>query len=205
MNRVELASDRSGMHMRQLGLDIRAGKSAPLCAGEHEAIVDALEAFETSCEARRNLLTLSLMNSGSHDGLLRYCKTLLERTSRSPGFTGYEAASNLALQYLLAKSPDKDYWVRQFEQSPCAILRLAVAEYVFGIDPQRALMAMIETLPLAGTDHAVTDAIDLWLANGSNPQLRAALDARLDYLVRTQPASALAAAFQHARDVVANS
>jgi hypothetical protein len=119
-------------------------------------------------------------------------------------FTGYEAASNLALQYLLSKSPDSNYWAQRFGQSQCAVLRLAVAEHIFSTDPQRALIAMIETIPHAGTDHAVTDAIDLWLANESNVQLLAAVDARLDSLKRTQPGSALTAAFRHARGVIAD-
>jgi hypothetical protein len=63
---------------------------------------------------------------------------------------------------------------------------------------------MIETIPLAGTNHDVTDAIDLWLANNSNSQLLAAVDARLDHLERTQPDSALTASFRHARRVIAD-
>jgi hypothetical protein len=144
------------------------------------------------------------MDGGSHVGLLQYCRVLLKKTSVAPGFTGYEAASDVALKYLLAKSPDNDYWAQRFGQSKCAVLRLAVAEHVFGTDRQRALVAMIETIPLAGTNHDVTDAIDLWLANNSNSQLLAAVDARLDHLERTQPDSALTAAFRHACRVIAD-
>jgi hypothetical protein len=192
------------MHLGQIGLDGGAGKAAPLSADEYDAIVSALEAPTTPYEARRKLLTLSLRSGGPHDGLLQYCKTLLETTSAAPDFTGYEMASNLALQYLFAESPDRDSWVQKFEQSRSAVLKLVVAQHMFKTDPQRALIMMIETIPLAGTDHGVTDAIDLWLAHESNAQLLAAVDARLNGLTSTLPASVLTAAFRHARGVIAD-
>jgi hypothetical protein len=204
MNRVELASDRSGMHLRQIGLNIRAGKAAAQSQDEYGQLVDALEVPATTGNARRNLLMLALMDGGTHDGLLRYCKTLLERTAKVPGFTGYESASNMALQYLLAKPAEDDYWVRQFEHSKCAVLRQAVAAHVFNTDSQRALVMMIETIPLVGTDHAVRDTIDLWLSNEASPPLLAAVDMKLANLTRTEPASQLTAAYRLARSVIAN-
>lgn len=197
------SASRSRLHLRQLGRDIRAGTAVPLAAAEFEEILSTLEAPATSYEIRRHLLKLALIDRRSHNGLAQYCSNVMEKVAMIPGFSGYEAASDLALQYLLATAPEKEYWVRQFEQSRFAVLRLAVAEHVFGTDPHRALIAMIETIPLAGTDNAITDAIDLWLSNESTAQLLAVVDARLADLAITQPNSALTAAFRHAYGIIA--
>ena len=177
-------------------------KVASLSATDYAHILGKLEAAATSHEERRCLFALLLADGGTHSGLLDYCKLLLERMSATTGFTGYEAGANLALQYLLAKAPNVEYWVRVFDQSRHAVLRLVVAEHVFGMDPQRALLMMIETLPLAGTDHPVSDAVDLWLYNEADEHFRSVVDSRLDGLARSQPDSALTAAYRHARDVL---
>lgn len=194
----------SSLRLRGQERDTGVGAALSLTSQDYAEILNMLRASATSYDARRNLLMLALEDGESHEGLLQYCKTLLQQASTTPGFSGYEAASNVALQLLLAKSPDKGMWVRQFGQSKYAVLRLAVAEHVFASEPQRALLSMIETIPLAGTDHAVTDAIDLWLSNEASTQLLAEVDARLASLAKTQADSALTAAFMHARKVIAD-
>jgi hypothetical protein len=201
MNRLQ-AGINGATDLRKLGHAIR--RQIPLTADEYSSLLDALRSPGTPIEARKNLLVLALLDHGSNDAVLEYCKTLLAKTSKAPSFSGYEAGSNVALQILLAKSPDKDCWVRQFERSNTAALRLVVAEHIAGTDPQRGLMMMIETIPLAGTDHAVSDGIDLWLTNESNANLLSAVESKLAELQRTQPNSVLTAAYQYARQTIAN-
>jgi hypothetical protein len=203
-NRLQKISDSSTIDVRRLGAAIRTGEQAPLFADEYAAILERLQAPETSYEMRRSLLALALVDRGSNDALTAYCKTWLATTATSAGFSGYEGGVNLALQIVLAKSVDSGVWVKRFEQSKAAVLRLIVAEHVAGSDLQQGLMMMIDTLPLAGTDHAVSDAIDLWLSNEGNPALRAAVESRLNALTKTPANAALIAALEHARDVIAN-
>lgn len=204
MNRVELDSNPAGMPLRQLGQAIRAGKAAALSRDEYVRLVRLLQSKATAMDARRNLLILALMDKGADEGLLQYCATLIAQTTQAPGCSGYEGGTNLALQLLLAKSPDAKSWVSRFERSPCAVLRMAVAEHLFDSDPQRALLMMIDIIPLAGTDHSVTDSIDLWLANEANAQLLAAVESRLDALTRTEINTKLIDAYRHARQVISN-
>jgi hypothetical protein len=203
MNRLQTISN-SPVNLRQLAQAIRASEQTPLTADEYASLLNVLQSPDSTTEIRRNMLILALLDSGASDSVLEYCRNLLSKTAKAAGFSGYEAGSNLALQILLAKSPDKDHWVNQFGQSNAAVLRLVVAEHIASTNPRRGLMMMIEVIPLAGTDHAISDAIDLWLANESDTSLLAAVESRLAELKRKQPASALTAAFQHAREVIIN-
>jgi hypothetical protein len=201
MNRLQTATSEN---LWDLGQAIRSGKQSPLTADEYAWLLNVLKSPQSTLQTRKSLLILALLDHGSNNALLDYCNTLLVKTLEKRIFSGYEAGSNIALQIVLAKSPDKDYWARQFEQSSAAVLRLAVAEHIAGTDLQRGLMMMIETIPLAGTDHTVSDSIDLWLANKTSAHLLSTVEAKLAELQHTQPKSALTAAYRHARDIVAN-
>jgi hypothetical protein len=87
---------------------------------------------------------------------------LLTTLTARGSFSGYESAADMAHQHVLAKAPDRKFWINQFENSDAAVMRMVVAEHVVTTDLHRGLM-MIETIPIVGTDHAVYDAIGLWL------------------------------------------
>jgi hypothetical protein len=207
MNRIQsaLQSKSPSPSLSQLALDIRDGKQVPLETDEYKTILGTLQSPATAAEIRRDLLEVSLLDRGSNDDLIAYCKDLLNRTSAKPGFSGYEGGADLALQCLLLKSHDKDAWVKRFEKSNSAVLRMAVAEHVARFDKQQGLLMMIEMIPLLGIgDHTVADAIDLWLSHEANPKLLAAVDSRLNDLIKKDPKSPLTAAFRHARKIIAN-